>query len=405
MIVTSSAATKKTSSELFRKVLVTVIWAPAILFWISAVVARLPVIKIVADFFTPATIIILILVAFPATSGRIKPKDVCFYLLGCLLFLLSYAFLPQNGKYLEEWAYLFLISTLPYLFLGLIIDYERDKDWLYYASLFTVFVTVLYRLFYLSRMGRVNDEVLDDMNAAYGILPHLLLIIWRLFEKVNVLNLLAAFLGSFFLVSLGTRGPVLFLILFVLIYFFLSPNIQNKKVIRIVLAAVAIAFLVFFTPFMDYLDGTLTERGLSTRVIESALNRDVESDLSMNERSFIQSQLIRSIESNDLGLGMGGTFIVTGTYAHNIVLDFLVDFGIIGGIVLLLLLSILLIRAYLRVRNRENCMFFIILLLCGFGSSFFSWSYMNNKMLYFLIGYSLIILRSFPQKNKLNRNS
>ena len=136
----------------------------------------------------------------------------------------------------------------------------------------------------------------------------------------------------------GSRGPVLFIAEIVIVYYLVSFKTSKYKLFKVL--AMVFAAVVIYVSY-DYIlltiGGLLSNLGIKSRFFTKLLNGSVMDD---NGRNKIWSAAIGMIKENPYGYGAMGSrhvitsYIYTG-YPHNIILEFLIDYGVIPGAILL----------------------------------------------------------------------
>ena len=176
---------------------------------------------------------------------------------------------------------------------------------------------------------------------------------------------------------------------------------EKKKAILIGLSCVTLAFLLSdsladkITLMLD--SGEMYSRNLSLLEGNAFLGHD--------SRIEIQKSIYQGISENPFGYGLLGDRIIMqsqhfhGVYAHNILLEFMADFGIIVGPLLVL---IILFKLALSVKQ-PNCTqrdLLFLMIPAGFIKLWFSGSYLVCPEFYFMISYLF-----FKQSTALSSNS
>ena len=81
------------------------------------------------------------------------------------------------------------------------------------------------------------------MGMAYKLLPHLALTAGYFFEKYQKIDFIAMIIGFVLLVSYGTRGPVMAIIIFAVAYFVFVKQTKNKIVAYLAIILFLLVFL------------------------------------------------------------------------------------------------------------------------------------------------------------------
>ena len=153
-------------------------------------------------------------------SKLLKSTDIVFVLCCILYYLLNYFIFPENADYLDKRFFSFGFLVLPYFFVGTTLDIRKYLDVFYLISVLSIIVCTFYQFIYAqstSYSGNVDTEHYN-MALAYNILPHVLMASWIALRDLKILKILVMLWGVFLLLSLGTRGPVICEIIFIIAY-------------------------------------------------------------------------------------------------------------------------------------------------------------------------------------------
>ena len=195
-------------SNLFYIVLMCVRWSNGVLLtYIRAAILRIPVISSYADEVILIAIIICVFLCINKFLTRLKAIDVIF-VFGCIFVYFSHFILyPQNQEYIIEQATTF-IGILMLYFVGVSFEFENKAlfNLLYYVSIVNTVCFVFYYLF----INDMNDVTFSAgaMAESYAILPHMCLIFYYILKKTNILNVAVFAAGVVIMFSLGNRGSI-----------------------------------------------------------------------------------------------------------------------------------------------------------------------------------------------------
>lgn len=354
-------------------------------------------------FFSPAgaiaTITIMCIVAIifslPIISKRIKITDYFFLFFIVALFYCNYFIHPANKEVLDDVSHTFLLICIPTYLLGVIIKFSEIDNFLYKISILSILALSFYKFIYSGFEIEANEE---DMQSAYSLLPSLLVILSRSIRRPNIFNIFLIIYSILLLFSFGTRGPLVCFIFFVISYImFLILKRGSIKYFLIILASFS-AFFLTLNFFLSAIENIVSRMGMSTRIFFKIEYGEL---FQSEGRNLIQSLVIdKIIENPILGYGIGADRLFTGIYSHNIILEWCLSFGIPLSIVLFIFLIALIFRSC-RCSNIEEFLFSLVLISCSLIMLMISGSYLNSPLLFFLIGYSVSLLRI----HKCNKNN
>ncbi len=371
--------------------LVLLFWTrPTILGYILVVIERMPYIGIFRPVIIPAIVALLLIFSLGYLNKHIRVWDVCFVAVCIIWVLMTAAFSPRHAGYILPELERIVVSSIPMYLLGVAYDHKRCKKLLFYASLLGVFVAFAYQA-YRMLLGKEIDTY--DMNAAYNLLPSIVYLLYWAFEKKRLWYWIPAFLGMVLCFSYGTRGPVLAMVVAIgsLVFLEAFSGKRKKRKIGILLILCAGLFLLF-------LSGTITviaektiplfeKLGFSTRFFEYFLEGNLTAD---NGRDRLSEAVIAAIREKPLfGYGIMGDRLIIGGYTHNIVLEFLCSFGLIGGIILLLACAFVVLRGFFKIKQRDKRNFFVALTAMLIIKLMFSSSFIFEPYFFLVLGIAI----------------
>ena len=376
-------------------VIILIAWGTMLLGYWRGINNHLPFLRNFTDELEWAIVLVPLIFGLSTFVRHLRASDFAF-VLGCVfVYLLNFILFPQNEDALSKRFFNFAVLTIPYYFVGAVLDIKRFYKAFFYISCVAICLCAFYNLSYAKSESYAGDMDVSEynMNLAYSILQHVMMVSWVALREMKPLKIVMMVLGLFLLLSMGTRGPVVCAIVFIALYLLFFRPSKYQKTMRVGVVAVAVYAISFLDSFMMFMLMTLQQLGLSTRIFEKYFEGDLEESTG---RDFIRETLIREMGTDDslLGHGILGSYKYVGTYAHNLVLDFWFSFGFAIGTALLLLLAYLICRALFITRHTENEQVFLLLLvIASLLKMCFSGTFIDDTLFFFLIGYSVRICR------------
>ena len=138
----------------------------------------------------------------------IRLIDIVAYLAICSFYYLSPAIYPNTRFFVENTFSIFALQTLPFYFLALLIDFNRDKLVLSLISKLQLVMTAFFVLLSLLRL--INSSATgEQMVLSYSVLFPTMFMYYTYSETKKILDLLFFLLGVAMILMFGTRGPLL----------------------------------------------------------------------------------------------------------------------------------------------------------------------------------------------------
>ena len=291
--------------------------------------------------------------------------------------------------------FLLFFLGLSMIFIGQCLDSSCQRQLELYCKVFSYIVVALYiitMLLHLKSSSRFNY-----MTIAYNALPALLIITYCAFVEKKPVAKALFFASTAFIFIGGCRGALLQLSIAIIILFLINDGtaITAKKMF-IIIMALFISFIIYinFNQIIIAIGQLLNTIGFKSRIINMFLGTSMEGTVfHFDDRSEIYKLTIPEISF----LGKGIFIYVDGVgYPHNIIVEFLLGYGIIFGSILFIGLIILVIRSYRRVKI-INDRFLLIIWVSAFTTIFIkmmvSASYLTDRAFWFYLAFMLYIIR------------
>ncbi len=303
----------------------------------------------IAAFF-PYFFLAIFILANP--SKHLKPDFLCIYLLVLLFFGITLFFHPEyESFYAKEdygvWDHVLhpVRGIYAYLFIRLIGDPKKIvkllkiSGWVLIPSFLNDIRTARISG-YWSLVG-ISGATKGSYSVSFGyqVLPFALVFLFFALRDRKKSDIIGTVICIVMILVAGSRGPILFFGELLVVYYatLLKDSKEKIKIITIIVIATVLVYL-FMDSFLLFVNNLLTGFGLKSRFIARTINGSLLED---NSRYEIWSAALQMINENPFGYGaMGSRHVITkytyAGYPHNIILEFLIDYGVILGSVLLI---------------------------------------------------------------------
>lgn len=190
-----------------------------------------------------------------------------------------------------------------------------------------------------------EDESLYDMSFGFSMLIPLLFQLNEFFKKKRILLLLFIVVQTAMLLTYANRGVLLSLVFFVAYKFFHSSTSRSAKIIKTLLLLLVVVIIIFGKEIFAFFAELLFGFGLQSRTITMLIDNEITDTSGRDELWKICANLIE--EKPLFGWGFGGEYYqIAASYSHgstnvqpdghnphNGIIQFFVEFGILGGII------------------------------------------------------------------------
>ena len=319
--------------------------------------------------FTLATVYAPVAAVFFAARQK-APADFFFLLLYIgLFFAVTYLFHREYEYYYTREQYGIADYVLrpdnglyAYLFLRLVREPARVLRGLRISG-YLIYAFSALRLYVATRKGFWMEEgsrgqeymSTYNMNYGYTLLLFVCCFLYCAFERKNVIFLLLAGAGVLMILCGGSRGPMLDVGIFLALYWLIRLRRSRFKPLYLLGTAVCGgAAAELYRPATDLIRG-LTERfGMHSRTLEMMLAGTVAQN---NGRDVFWEASFQMLRENPLGYGaMGARHVLCGIHIvghpHNVMIELLIEYGVVGGAVVIIALLAATFRILLRQRKQ-----------------------------------------------------
>ena len=191
------------------------------------------------------------------------------------------------------------------------------------------------------------------------------------------------------LAMIGNRGSLAAIAIFIMLYVVLCTETKRKlKSIAILFCLVAIVYSVLQPENLMHLGSVLEQFGVRSRNLSKLLDstmtdsgRDAGYDIALN--------CIK--EGNWFGLGIGGDQVLVGNYPHNILLEFMLQYGNIFGSVLFLIFAWNSVSVIWKIKNMQYKAVFVVFFSLSMVKLWVSSTYWYELWFW---GYLIIIMKT-----------
>lgn len=308
------------------------------------------------------------------------------FVITIIVLLLHAVMFPENAEFIYAQGTRFLLPVvIPSLVcLTLISDIQLFEKGVYAIS----WISTLFILYYVYEFFK-GTFFFNEYNMPFSyacLLPMTVLYSHRKWYDV-----IASILIFFVVLSIGCRGAALYFLAYVAIDLFLSKS--KYRYVTIVLAA---SFLLLLPNMGGYLDSI----GISSRTLNMLSSGDIGDD---SGRDAITSYFVHVLLENPFtGIGLfGDRTIPNVVYCHNIILEIFLDFGLLLGSIIIIMLVRMVYRTFSKAtdENRNKmvkyfCALFLPLLTSD--------SYLISSGFAIFVGICILIKNSTYKNERIN---
>lgn len=334
------------------------------------------------------------------------------FLLLTLLFHPEYEYFYSRPEF-GVWDHVLIPyrGIYAYLFIRLldepkkIMKCMKISGWLMFA-LFGYQILLFIRRGFWYGVAGANDRAQLSYSVSFGydVLLFALLFLYNAFKDKKLSDIVASGISVGMILLGGSRGPILFIGVFIVLYILRELKESRRKILLITFTTLTTVFLyLFYEVILAFVAVIIDNMGFSSRFITTLLSGTITSDSGRNK---IWGAAIAMIKTKPLGYGaMGSRSIISeliyAGYPHSIVLEILIDYGVIVGGVILLIFLINTIQI-LFTHKREEWSGIFLVFFCAACSLFISLTYWSIPSFWGSLGIGVCCYRSVKtQKHKI----
>lgn len=339
----------------------------------------------------------------------------CCMLAGYLIIVFGFSFLVTSGFYTMDYFMDFIATGLVTLY---IIQSKFDRE------LVLRFNMTLGLLFCLNPNRYVSSALLNisyeraSMFASYILIPIILSAIYHFVfyrEKKFVLILLY-FANAFVLVrtlSILGRGPLLSIFIGIMISLVIKNNKKwgncpdKRKMMYIAIVIVTFIAIANIGEIIFLLNTFLTSNDIHIAAVTKSMDllsaRGISGLLNNRDDRWIWTfELIR--KSPIFGNGIGEYANVYGTWSHNIILQLVVEMGLLGCLPIICTMIYILYYIFLKNLQMDNLILLCFLCSISLPRLMLSSYLWHHPEFWMFVYFGLIAIEQGKKKNHIRKN-
>ena len=240
----------------------------------------------------------------------------------------------------------------------------------------------------------------DYMSFAYMMMSPILFCFIQGTEG-SLWDLILSALGGFIILIVGCRGAVISIAVFFLLYmlgYYMPKGGKGVGIRKLLVILLIVAVAVFSEQILTLISYGLNRVGLTSRTVNKLIAGSgafIESE----GRQAIWRQALENIGFFGKGLFGDRTVIINeygqATYAHNLLLEIMVDFGLAVGVAVLICFIVLFIRAYkysLKMGSSLLIKVTFVMISIVFAKHMISTSFLTSFDFWFYFGLAVCIV-------------
>ncbi|NPV45214.1 MAG: hypothetical protein HPY70_14770 [Firmicutes bacterium] len=336
--------------------------------------------------FSKVIVGIFYLIALPTVLKRNKIKFINIYFISIFIFLINYLFFNENWFYLKNIIFPFFFTCLPSLVYSWSINnWNILEDVMKKTGILVFIVCSIIALLVFTNKASIGSY---NMALSYYMLLPTVVYINEFIENFTIKSFLPVFISFFIILTLGSRGAIMCLGVFVILKLITKEKKFNYKtiLISVIIITLIVIILLSLHSILENLYNFLIQFGVHSRSLYLFLRNDVH----LSGRELLYKTIIEEIKDNPLfGIGLAGDRRVINGYTHNIILEIISGFGIIIGSIIVILLGIISLKALFSQNIKEASNFISMWFCLGLVHLMVSGSYLIDFRFWIFLGLAI----------------
>lgn len=245
-------------------------------------------------------------------------------------------------------------SLVVFLPLGLSAYYISNLDVLFrklYVVAWPGQILVAYTMINMTRM--IGEDY--SMSCGYAMLLWFLILMDHFFTYHKWYDLVGAIFNIALILFSGSRGPIVCIGVYVILKTLFSNQLSKGKrlIVVVLLFAGIVGFYIYYQAIALKLYSYAQSAGFNGRSLRLLINNNITSD---SGRSTLVTYYLSKLQERPvLGYGLAGGWISSGSYPHNIIVEFLYSFGYPIGVLITCIWVVTIVRGTMdRKANRQR---------------------------------------------------
>lgn len=333
---------------------------------------------------------ISLIIALYYSLQRLSMEMIILPLIVLVLWLFSYFFFPINRQSLTDEGFITeIIVSLPIYVITLAV---RDFKSLYKALRITSIVVIICAIFYLN-LQQDGEVEIEYMHFSYGISLSVMLLLIISLQNKNKIDILLSFIGVCIVLVSGARGAFLGLLIGFIFYVLINIRLTVKSIIiALVMSVIIVVVSTNYTLLLNLLSDNLDSLHIPSRTVRLLIENKVGN---ASGRDDLFERALSEFYNNFVsGAGMTGDRSLLGSYSHNLFTEILLEYGVILGVLLtIILLRILLIAFFTRNKDELYYIYLATVFTTGFIKLQFSSSYLIEPTFYMMLALGIKLIK------------
>lgn len=260
----------------------------------------------------------------------------------------------------------------------------------------------------ITSIGEFDDG--DLMTMSYRILPYPISALCSLLQnKKRITKVISAFVFlsySILLLGMGARGAIISIVFFAALFFLFARRKNKNSILNSIVTIVALLLIIiFYSDIIVWLHDFLSIHNLYSRTIDRMYSMLVSGgDMSSGRLDFYLIGMDEFLSSPFIGNGIGAFDNFSGTFPHNIIIQLMVEGGLLFLLPFLYVFYMGLRSLWINRLNSSYNLFLVFIFCSGVVKLFFSQHLWGSQFCWIFI-YLIMNKKYILQNASISNNS
>lgn len=337
--------------------------------------------------FFEAIIVLSLVFAIPTLLFRRKEQLIIVEIVFLLVFLFSFLLGEADLSMLVSTGFWTFAVCIPLGIAGISIV---NSNILFSMMKKTAYIE--YPILCIALLSMQNSGSYS-MSVSYVLILPVLFFLYDYFEDNKIYGLVLSILGMLLILIYGARGPLLCITFYIFVKLFIRQKRDKsirKLVIRLAVIAIIILVIANWDIILRYVEVFLSRNGISSYSLRRLLSGQFSETAGRDDLWNYYIGLIK--KKPFVGYGVLGGWISSGEGPHNMLLEFILAFGYLGGGIVGLISIFLLLRA---IKTDNSFLSELILILAAYNFTMYlvSGDWLEKPMFFLFVMLTLLKIR------------
>ena len=302
---------------------------------------------------------------------------------------------PENIKHMDPVGNTVFYEIIPFIVIGMMSDVNHLYEPMVRASKVTILLCAISSIgIILNGHTTVSEWSSYSMSLSYATLYSVMWLMCDFFKNSRLDTLFRIAIGLAIIILFGSRNPLLSIASYLILAILTSKSIN--VFLKLFLPGAITSVFICWQSIIIGLNDLVTKYNIKSRTLNLFLNQQLLYD----NRTSIHQSIFALLNKQPLGLGIAGDVTQTQEFAHGLYVSVLCTYGYVLGVIVLLLLFGIIIRAYIESHDvsRDILLVYVITVLPRGFTGGDVWS---SDVFWWMLAIALCIIHNSSRRRRV----